>query len=67
MGGIGLADLFIEQGTAKVQCLLQEVRQQTSLGKLLVNQLQRAQQVAGMDTPILQDPKRAIPQLESER
>jgi hypothetical protein len=53
MGRLGLRHLFAEQGTQKVQMIIQQLRIQRPLGKLLTIQLRWAQRRAGTAKTIL--------------
>ncbi len=66
IGGIGLKDLFAEQGAAKAAILLKHLRSSSELGKLLKCQLQWAQRAAGIDSPILVDVTSRLPQIKDE-
>jgi hypothetical protein len=66
MGGAGLRHIYAEQGTQKAQIIIQQLRTQRPLGKLLATQLRWAQRVAGIHEPILIDTKTRIPQLDNE-
>jgi ribonuclease HI len=66
MGGLGLMDIFIEQGAAKALFLVRHLRTNRTLGKSMRAQLQWAQRVAGTDESILMDTKTRIPQLDEE-
>jgi hypothetical protein len=66
LGGIGMSDLFVEQGTAKTAMILKQVRANKELGRLIRCQYQWAQRVAGTEKQILMDPKTRIPQLDGE-
>jgi hypothetical protein len=65
-GGVGLRHLFSEQGTKKNQAILQQLRDNTNLGKTIQILLQWAQLVAGTSLPILMDTDRRIPHLKDE-
>jgi ribonuclease HI len=66
MGGLGLKDIFIEQGAAKALFLVRHLRTNRTLGKSMKAQLQWAQRVAGTEESILMDTKTRIPQLDEE-
>jgi hypothetical protein len=66
LGGVGLRHLFAEQGTQKVQAILQHLRVQQPLGKLLITQLRWAQRIAGVSKSILVETKQPLPQLAGE-
>jgi hypothetical protein len=66
MGGVGLRHIYAEQGTQKAQMIIQQLRMQRPLGKLLTIQLRWAQRVAGTQEPILVDTKTRIPHLDEE-
>ena len=64
-GGVGLSHLFSEQGSIKTMSIIQQIRQNRPLGKVLRIQFQWAQRVAGTELPILED-DRDLPQLHEE-
>jgi hypothetical protein len=66
LGGVVLRHFFAEQGTHKVQMILQQLRIQKPLGKLLATQLRWAQRTAGVSKSILTETKRPLPQLAGE-
>jgi hypothetical protein len=66
LGGIGLLDMFVEQGAAKVQYVLSQIRLQTPLGKVLLGQLKWAQITTGTSNPILEFPWERLPHLAGE-
>jgi hypothetical protein len=66
LGGVGLRHLFAEQGTQKVQMILQQLRVQKPLGRLLITQLRWSQRIAGISEPILVETKKPLPQLAGE-
>jgi hypothetical protein len=66
LGGLGLMDIFIEQGAAKALFLVRHLRTNRTLGKSMRAQLQWAQRVAGIEESILIDIKTRIPQLDEE-
>jgi hypothetical protein len=65
-GGVGLRHLFSEQGTRKNQAILQQIRDNTNLGKTMIILLQWAQLVAGISLPIFIDTTRRLPHLKDE-
>jgi hypothetical protein len=65
-GGVGLRHLFSEQGTKKTQAILQQIRDNTNLGKTLIILFQWAQLVSGIARPILIDTNRRLPHLKDE-
>jgi hypothetical protein len=66
LGGIGLRHLFAEQGSLKVQALIQQIRCNTKLGDLMRTQLQWAQLVCGSSSSLLEDTKTTWPMLSDE-
>jgi hypothetical protein len=66
IGGMGLKDLFAEQGAAKAAILLKHIRSSSDLGRLLKCQLQWAQRTAGISDSILVDANSRLPQLKNE-
>jgi hypothetical protein len=66
MGGIGMRDIFAEQGAAKTAAILKHVWADQEIGKPIGCQLQWAQRVAGTGEQILVDTKTRIPQLDGE-
>jgi hypothetical protein len=66
MGGIGMKDIFAEQGAAKAAAILKHIRADQKIGQAIKCQLKWAQQVAGIDQQILVDTKARIPQLDGE-
>jgi hypothetical protein len=66
LGGLGLMDIFVEQGAAKAIFLVRHLRTNRTLGKSLRAQIQWAQRVAGTEESILMDTKTRIPQLDEE-
>jgi hypothetical protein len=65
-GGVGLRHLFSEQGTRKTQAILQQIRDNTNLGKTMIILFQWAQLVAGIALPVLMDTNRRLPHLRDE-
>jgi hypothetical protein len=65
-GGIGLRDLFVEQGAAKAAAILKHVQAGRELGRMIICQLQWAQRMAGTAGAILEETASRIPQLEGE-
>ena len=65
-GGLGLRHLFAEQGTIKTLVIIQQIRINRDLGKMLQIQLRWAQRVAGISVPILEDSDTRLPQLQGE-
>ena len=66
-GGLGLRHLFAEQGSIKAITLIQQVRTDRSLGKMIQIQLRWAQKVSGISTPILEDTTTSLPHLRDEK
>ena len=66
-GGIGLRHLFAEQGTIKTMAIIQQIRANRSLGKILQIQLRWAQRVAGTSEPILENTDIPLPHLQGEK
>jgi hypothetical protein len=66
LGGIGLRHLFAEQGSLKLQALIQNIRCNSSLGQLMTLQLQWAQLTCGTSTQILVDTTTNLPMLKEE-
>lgn len=66
LGGIGMRHLFTEQGSLKVQMIMQQIRVQRPLGKLLLIYFQWAQQISGLEESIIIVSKTRIPQLKNE-
>ncbi len=54
-GGIGLRDLYVEQGIAQTMALIRHTRASTTLGKTLHVLIETFQLVAGLSQPILTD------------
>lgn len=54
-GGLGLRHLFAEQGTLKTAVLLQQIRTNRDLGRMIQIQLGWGQRVAGISKPILEE------------
>jgi hypothetical protein len=67
LGGIGMCNLFVEQGTAKTATILKQVRALKELGRTIRCQYQWAQRLAGTGKQILMDTKTRIPQLDGEK
>ena len=66
-GGISIRHLFAEQGAIKTTTILQQIRADRLLGKMISIQLRWAQRVAGVSFPILEQPQTRLPQLEDEK
>jgi hypothetical protein len=66
IGGIGLRHLFAEQGTLKTQALIQNIRGNTKLGKIMLMQLQWAQLICGSREQLLVDVETDWPMLKEE-
>jgi hypothetical protein len=66
LGGMGMLDIFIEQGAAKAAYVIQQVRRRSPLGQVLLGQLKWAQLVTGVERAILEHPEVEIPQLDGE-
>jgi hypothetical protein len=66
LGGIGLRHLFAEQGSLKLQALIQNIRCKSRLGQLMTMQIQWAQLICGTSKQILADVKTNLPMLKEE-
>jgi hypothetical protein len=66
LGGIGLHHLFAEQGSLKMQVLLQQLRCNTKLGRLIKTQLQWAQMFCWSAYPLLESTTTPWPTLSDE-
>lgn len=66
LGGLGLRHIFSEQGSLKAQALIQQIRIDSKLGKLMIMQLQWAQLLCGAATPLLEDTSTEWPMLSEE-
>jgi hypothetical protein len=61
LGGIGLQDLYVLQGTRKVITIMEHVRCQSKLGLMIQATIQWTQHLLGVGFDILRHPKRRIP------
>ena len=52
-GGIGLRDLYIEQGIAKINILFCHIRANDNLAKIILINLEWTQLLCGISQPIL--------------
>jgi hypothetical protein len=59
-GGLGLRDLYVEQGIAQLQLFIRHLRSASSQGKLLGITLSWWQLQAGVSWPLLQYPQRKL-------
>jgi hypothetical protein len=61
LGGVGLQDLYVMQGTRKVITIVEHVRCKTNLGLMILATIQWTQHSLGVGFDILRDPARRIP------
>ncbi len=64
IGGIGMHDLYIEQGIKQITTLVGHVRQDSDTGRMMVNQLQWCQVQAGTSISLLESPRVPIDYIE---
>jgi hypothetical protein len=60
-GGLGLRHLYVEQGCQKTSALLQHIRQQSRLGKMMCMLIQWTQVTVGVGFAMLTEPWRTPP------
>ena len=65
LGGIGMTDLFVEQGRAKCIKLLEHIRNMDSIGRLMRIALDWTQLTAGVGFSVLEHPGRSTPLLST--
>jgi hypothetical protein len=65
LGGLGLHDLYVEQGIKQISTLIGHVRQGSDTGRMMLIQLEWCQVQAGTVDDLLQSPTAAIDYIET--